>query len=610
MTQNPTTNLILLAPSAIERSPTNPRKTFPKDKLDELAASVKAKGIISPPTVRPHVGGTAPYQLVVGERRWRAAKLAKLETMPVFVRELSDQEVLELQLIENAQREDVHPLEEADGYEALISQHGYDVDKIATKTGKSASTIYARLKLCALAEYPREAFLEGRLNASIALLIARIADDQLQTRATKDVLGETTFENLEDEETRVGAELMADIDDPNSPLELSRRRLIADGAEGEHITEPLPMSVREAQIHLQRRYMLRLALAKFDAADQNLVPAAGSCLACEFRTGNQRELFADVANADVCTKPSCFERKTQAAWEIKSAAAEAAGLKVIDAEDAARVFTPSAQVRATSPYIDPKSTVPLDLLPAGTTKAPTFEKLLGKKLLDQATKVLVQDPSGAGHELLDRKAVVEVLREAGKIDKPLRPSKSSSSSSSGKGGDPYKEQQEKEQKKREQWTRALRASLLEVVEKPALIFAPSAKWWKWALESVAATTRVDHIVGVEGEVDDLIAKKKLAPEMLLTLMLLNDQGRVPIDEKQTVWRDPGKEEELQAGLELLGVDYDAHLERIKASDKEAAKAEKKIAATKGLTEKCGKCGRELGEHDGKKCPPKKKGGAK
>jgi len=156
-----------LAPGQMRPSPTNPRKTFTG--LDELGASLIEKGVIVPVLVRPTptaAKAKEPYELVCGERRWRAATKAKLTTIPAVVCDLSDREVLEIQLVENLQRVDVHPLEEADGYEELLEKHGYDVDGIAAKTGKSKAYIYARLKLGALAPGPRVEFLQGRISAS------------------------------------------------------------------------------------------------------------------------------------------------------------------------------------------------------------------------------------------------------------------------------------------------------------------------------------------------------------------------------------------------------------------------------------------------------------
>jgi ParB/RepB/Spo0J family partition protein len=578
VTTNPTAQYREIAPSQIAPSPTNPRRTFKG--IDELAASAKAKGIISPITVRPHPEPTAVllYELVAGERRWRAAKKAGLAVIPCIVRELTDLEVREVQLIENGQRDDVHPLEEADGYEALITEHHYTVEQIASKVHKSVSTIRARRTLTNLADYPREAFLDGTLNASIALMIARIADATLHEQATKDVLGITALEHVQgpavNNEPNAQLEDLADTD---SPLAVARRTQTTIDEDGAPSHEPIPMSVREAQIHLQRRYMLRLSLAKFDTSDQSLVKAAGSCSACEFRTGNQRELFEDVTSADVCTKPSCFEQKTHAAWDVKAAAAESAGVKVLTADSTDKVFTPTAQIRATSPFVDPKSPVPMDLLPAGTKKAPTWEKLLGRKLgSDDAPYVLAQDAAGAAHELLDKKKAVEVLREAGKIDKPVKPPTSSSSS---KSGDPMKDDREKEEIKRKQWARAVESCLLEATKKIDELDADK-DWWRWVLMTTLSGAGRDFLVGVEGTIEELITKKRLGPEELLTLMLLNMNSNLPSNVEYGMWQDPAKNEELHAGLEVLGIDYAEHLKRIKDSDKEAAKAEAKLAKEK------------------------------
>src|SRR6476619_1398759 len=108
-----------IAIELVKPSATNPRKYFDEGKLAELAASIKAKGVIVPLVTRAVNGH---YEIVAGERRWRASKIAGLATVPVVVRELTDVQVLEIQLIENLQREDVHPLEEADGFARLLKQ--------------------------------------------------------------------------------------------------------------------------------------------------------------------------------------------------------------------------------------------------------------------------------------------------------------------------------------------------------------------------------------------------------------------------------------------------------------------------------------------------------
>jgi hypothetical protein len=206
-----------------------------------------------------------------------------LESIPIIVRELSDKEVIEIQLVENVQRADVHPLEEADGYRELIDKHGYDVDGIAAKTGKSRSSVFARLKLCDIVgKYAREAFLEDKINASIALIAARIPVPKLQDAFVKKVLdGEAEREAID----------------------------------GEYVHIKRTLSFREAQLLAQREFMLRLENAPFAIVDDKLVKGVGACVGCLFRTGNQRELFDDVKSADVCTNPPCFEKKKNAQAE-------------------------------------------------------------------------------------------------------------------------------------------------------------------------------------------------------------------------------------------------------------------------------------------------------
>src|SRR5882724_7925316 len=127
-------------------STTNPRKTFNEQQLEELAESIRSKGILSPLLVRRQNGH---FEIVTGARRYRAAQRAGLEEIPVRVGTFTDAEALEIQIIENIQRADVHPFEEAQGFRALLDREGadYTIEKIAAKTGKAASFIAKRLKL-------------------------------------------------------------------------------------------------------------------------------------------------------------------------------------------------------------------------------------------------------------------------------------------------------------------------------------------------------------------------------------------------------------------------------------------------------------------------------
>ncbi len=151
----------------VRPSATNPRKHFDEGALAELAESIRAKGIIQPLLVRRIPPDDADrlqaFEVVAGERRYRAAKIAEQKTIPVVVRDLTDTEALELQLIENLHRNDLHPLEEAEGYEHLQKLNGYSVEELAVKVLKSKAYVYARLKLLALGPLARKALDAAQL---------------------------------------------------------------------------------------------------------------------------------------------------------------------------------------------------------------------------------------------------------------------------------------------------------------------------------------------------------------------------------------------------------------------------------------------------------------
>jgi len=279
----------------ISASPTNPRRTFDDAYIDELADDIKARGVLSPVLVRPHpIDG---FELVFGECRWRAAQKAGLEVIPAMVRALSDAEVLEIQIIENAKRRDVHPLEEADAYRALHEQHEYSIDDIAAKLGKSKSYVYQRIRLCALAPTVREMFFAGRIKPAVALMLARIEDPETQAQAAEDV-------------------------------------------------EHRPWSNKELWEHVQHVHLRQLAKAPFDIDDEDLVADAGSCAKCPHRTGNQRSLFDEVGDLDSCTKPACWNAKCDAEWERKSK-----GAKVLSEEEHKKVISYGG-VAWGAPYVD------------------------------------------------------------------------------------------------------------------------------------------------------------------------------------------------------------------------------------------------------------------
>lgn len=166
-------------------SPTNPRKSFPEDKLQEMANSIIKVGLLSPILVRTAREGK--HEIVAGETRWRAAKIAGLSEVQVTVRELTDYEAMEVQILENLHRNDLSPLEEAHGFKNLLEKSqegiaGYTIDELADKIGKSRTYVYDSLKLTELPEVAVKALNESKLNRSTALMIARL-DPRVQTSA-------------------------------------------------------------------------------------------------------------------------------------------------------------------------------------------------------------------------------------------------------------------------------------------------------------------------------------------------------------------------------------------------------------------------------------------
>ena len=160
----------------IRRNPDQPRQFFDEAEIDSLAASIREKGILQPILVRPAPGLTGEYQIVAGERRWRAAQKAGLREVPVIIREFDDAETLEIAVLENVQRADLNAIEEAAGYRALMERFGRTQDAVATAVGKSRSHVANTLRLLALPAQIQTWVAEGQLTAGHARAIATAAD--------------------------------------------------------------------------------------------------------------------------------------------------------------------------------------------------------------------------------------------------------------------------------------------------------------------------------------------------------------------------------------------------------------------------------------------------
>lgn len=256
----------------LTESTTNPRRIFDADGLKELAASIRSHGVLEPLLVRPRTERS--FEIVAGARRFRAAKLAEAETVPVRIKNLTDAEALEAQLIENLQRRDVHPLDEAQGFRALLhlAEPRYSIEQIAAKTGKSPAYVAQRLKLTELAPVVTEAFAKDEIGVGHALLLAKLQPAQ-QEQALSACYQET----------------------------------YGNGSKSKRILLP----VRHLQQWIEHNILLILKDAPFDTKNAQLVPAAGSCVDCPKRTGHNKLLFADVRQ-DACTDPTCYASKLDA----------------------------------------------------------------------------------------------------------------------------------------------------------------------------------------------------------------------------------------------------------------------------------------------------------
>jgi ParB family chromosome partitioning protein len=163
-------------------NPRNPRRQFDAAELEELAASIKERGVIQPIAVRPAPGASGAFEIIAGERRWRAAQRAGIHDVPVVVLEVNDAEALELAIIENVQREDLNPLEEAGGYQALGNEYKYSQDEIAKVVGKSRSHVTNMLRLLKLPEAVQACIRSGELSAGHARALIGHADAEALTR--------------------------------------------------------------------------------------------------------------------------------------------------------------------------------------------------------------------------------------------------------------------------------------------------------------------------------------------------------------------------------------------------------------------------------------------
>jgi ParB family chromosome partitioning protein len=272
---NTTTEYRDLPLSILTESRTNPRRFFEDSALNELAASIRSQGVLSPLLVRPLTDRS--FEIVAGARRYRAAQLAEAETVPVRIVSLTDAEALEAQLIENLQRRDVHPLEEAQGFRALLNldEPKYSIEQIAAKTGKSPAYCAQRVKLTELTAAVTEAFAKDDIGVGHALLLAK-----LQPAEQEQALSACFREDW-------------------------------NGGQGKAKRILLP--VRHLHQWIEQNILLILKDAPFSKTDPNVNPAAGACVDCPKRTGGNALLFADIAE-DACKLCGIWATASLSCW--------------------------------------------------------------------------------------------------------------------------------------------------------------------------------------------------------------------------------------------------------------------------------------------------------
>jgi ParB family chromosome partitioning protein len=257
----------------LSESKTNPRRLFEDAALKELAETIRSQGVLSPLLVRPVTENG--FEIVFGARRYRAAQMAEQDTVPVRIKQMTDAEVIEAQLIENLQRRDVHPMEEAQGFRALLDleEPTYSIEQIAARTGKSPSYIAARLKLTELVPAVVEAFYKEEIGVGHALLLAKLQPIQ---------------------------------------QEQALPHCFREDWSGAGKSRNILLPVRNLQFWIEQNVMLILKDAPFNKRDAQLVPAAGTCAECPKRTGHNKLLFSDLGKQDACSDPACYQAKVSA----------------------------------------------------------------------------------------------------------------------------------------------------------------------------------------------------------------------------------------------------------------------------------------------------------
>jgi ParB family chromosome partitioning protein len=292
--ENITGSLQIIPLSLIDPPPANTRTSFKKESLEELTRSIKKKGVLQPILVR-QIGKR--FQIIAGERRFKAAGKAGLKEIPASVRAMTDEEALDAQLIENLQREDVHPLDEADGFLRLKEVTKLEISDIAQRVAKDARYVARRLALTTLIEEAREDFRDELITLAHALEICRLSPE-LQPYALAACYEKKYVYNREEQ-------TQTQVPDKEKPVR----------------------HVRFLQSWIEQNIHLNLGKAPFKLDDTRLREDRLTCVECPERTGFNQTLFHDIKNTDTCLNPVCFRSKTQTLVQIRKSEIEAKSSK-------------------------------------------------------------------------------------------------------------------------------------------------------------------------------------------------------------------------------------------------------------------------------------------
>jgi ParB/RepB/Spo0J family partition protein len=510
----------------LRESPFNPRTHYPDAEMEELRASVAAHGVVQPILVRPVPDGA--YEIVAGHRRTRAARAAQLTAVPATIRVLSDGEARQLQLIENAQRVDLAPLDEAEAYASLIAT-GLTIRDLATRLSRKPADIASRLTLVHLPQAVKAALATGLLPIQHAELIGRIPDESLQAQALKRFVTE--------------------------------HPLAPDSAK--QIKGVVPLAV--ARRIVETEFMTVLAHAPFDPEDPTLSPL-GTCSACPARSGNNRDLFGDLRGKNVCTNLADFRLKvTNHLVRLRDA-----GYTVLLSPAEVRDAFPYATAHLSDRYMDldrpceddPKKRTYDALLSDETRKSTVYTFAAGRLWRLYPRDLLAPALHASGHAFLQKR----IERTPDPAQRALR--------------------------LQQRIERAVRTAVAtEFSEKVAHAKVPQAEWMdllaRAMLEDRAWT--IDDVLlrhGYSGTREVLQRGRKKIATGLLDAMTDAEKRSFVLDALISGWNSPqtgdGKRAVFRQAMALFGIDVRATEKRVRASFAETSRGRGEAATPRAI----------------------------